>query len=85
MDNKEKHIPLRMCAACRKMKPKAELLRITLKDGTPALDALGKAQGRGMYVCRTEECILNAKKRGSIERVFKCSVDKIFYDSLLDM
>ncbi|MBO4897995.1 MAG: YlxR family protein [Clostridia bacterium] len=84
MDKKEKHVPLRMCAACRGMKPKAELLRITLKNGTPALDLSFKAQGRGMYICRTEECVLKAKKKSAVERALGCAVDKEFYDSLLN-
>ena len=84
MNKNEKHIPLRMCAACRQMKPKEALLRIVLKDGIPYLDKTEKAPGRGMYICRTEECILNAKKRGSAERAFKCAADKEFYDKLLD-
>ena len=84
MDKKEKHVPLRMCAACREMKPKEALLRITLKDGEPALDLSFKAQGRGMYICRTEECVLKAKKKSAVERAFKCAVDKNFYDSLIE-
>ena len=73
-----------MCAACRQMKPKETLLRIVLKDGILSLDETGKAPGRGMYICRNGECILNAKKRGSAERTFKCAADKEFYDKLLD-
>ena len=73
-----------MCAACRQMKPKATLLRIALNGGVPCLDKTGKAPGRGMYICRNKECILNAKKRGSAERAFKCGADKEFYDKLLD-
>ena len=84
MDKKEKHVPLRMCAACREMKPKAELLRITLLGGVPAVDKTYKAQGRGMYICRTAECVLKAQKRCAVERTFKCAVDKDFYGKLLE-
>lgn len=73
-----------MCAACREMKPKEELFRITLKDGAPALDRSYKAQGRGMYICRTEDCVIKAKKKSAIERTFKCAADKDFYDRLLE-
>ena len=84
MDKKEKHIPLRMCAACREMKPKEELFRITLCGGRIALDSSFKAQGRGMYICRTEECVLKAKKKSAAERTFKRAADKDFYESLLE-
>ncbi|MGC8904978.1 YlxR family protein [Thermus sp.] len=46
-----KHVPLRMCVACRKRRPKGELLRILLTETGFHLDPSGKLPGRGAYVC----------------------------------
>jgi predicted RNA-binding protein YlxR (DUF448 family) len=49
-------------------KPKRELLRITSVDGKPALDATGKANGRGVYLCAVGTCFDLAKKKKAISR-----------------
>lgn len=57
--------PLRMCIACREMKPKKEMLRIVKNaDGEIFPDPTGKAAGRGAYICASEQCrkLLGAKK-----------------------
>jgi uncharacterized protein len=46
-----KHIPLRMCVACRQRRPKGELLRLLLTPEGFQLDPTGKLPGRGAYVC----------------------------------
>ena len=32
------------------------------------MDLTGKAKGRGVYLCKNEECFLKAKKKKAIER-----------------
>jgi predicted RNA-binding protein YlxR (DUF448 family) len=49
-------------------KPKRELVRITLSDGRARPDPTGKANGRGAYLCRREECFMKAKKRRAFSR-----------------
>ncbi len=67
-----KKIPDRMCISCREMKPKKELLRIVSdKEGNIFLDTTGRANGRGAYICKSDECILKAKKIKALERTFK--------------
>ena len=67
-----KHIPQRMCVACRKMYPQNELIRLVRdnKTGEIKFDCDKKLFGRGAYICK--------KKRG-IERHFKCAVPKELY------
>ena len=69
------HIPLRMCVACRQMKPLSELIRIVApKDSDRAeLDIHKKKFGRGAYVCRDIGCIRKAEKKRCFERHLKCS------------
>lgn len=76
-----KHVPLRMCVACRKMYPQNELIRI-VKDnesGEVKLDINKKLFGRGAYICKNNDCIQKAEKKRGIERHFKCSVPNELY------
>ena len=55
-----------LCVNCRggEMKPKKELLRILRTEtGEFVVDALGKANGRGAYLCRSVECFQKAVKK----------------------
>lgn len=52
-----KHIPQRTCVACRQVRPKRELVRIVrTPDGQIQVDTTGKANGRGVYLCRKRVC-----------------------------
>ena len=49
---------LRMCCVCREMKPKQDLIRVVkTKEGKVYIDETNKANGRGAYVCKQEQCI----------------------------
>jgi predicted RNA-binding protein YlxR (DUF448 family) len=51
------HVPMRTCAACRHVKPKRSMTRVVrTADGSIALDATGKAAGRGTYICDDPAC-----------------------------
>lgn len=74
-----KKVPMRMCVACREMKPKRELLRIVVpsKDSVtavPQIDFKGKLPGRGAYICRNSECFLKAKKSNALGRALECEI-----------
>ncbi len=56
----------RMCVVCRQMHQKDQLFRICRDAaGTPFVDYMFKAGGRGAYVCKHKDCIsaLGNKKR----------------------
>ena len=64
-----KKIPMRKCVGCGEMKPKKELLRILRTEtGEFVVDALGKANGRGAYLCRRG----NDRKRDEIRKSEVC-------------
>lgn len=64
--------PQRMCAACREMKDKRELLRIVRSpEGEICLDPTGKRSGRGAYLCRQEKCLHRIQKSRALEKAFK--------------
>ena len=63
--------PMRRCVGCGVSKPKAELVRVACtKDGLKA-DPLGRLPGRGAYICRSEECLSKALKKGGFARSFR--------------
>ena len=80
----EKNVPLRMCVACRKKRPKTELLRIVRQKetGKVFIDETKKADGRGAYLCGEKECLRLARKKKGFERSFKCRVSGLVYDGL---
>ena len=53
----DKKIPMRMCVACREMKPKKDLIRVVKTADGIRLDKTGKLAGRGAYVCNDKECV----------------------------
>ncbi len=78
-----KKIPMRMCTACREMKPKRELVRVVkTPEGEIKLDLTGKLNGRGAYLCKSVECLKKAEKSGALQRAFSNSVSKEIYESL---
>ena len=78
-----KKIPMRKCVGCGEMKSKKEMIRV-LK--TPeeefVLDATGKKNGRGAYLCFSKDCLEKAVKGKGLERSFKQSIPREVYDRL---
>ncbi|MCC8169769.1 MAG: YlxR family protein [Oscillospiraceae bacterium] len=77
-----KHIPQRMCIACRKMNPQNELIRI-VKDketGKISMDTEKKLFGRGAYICKNPDCMRLAQKKRGLERHYKCRVPQEIYE-----
>ncbi|MDR2611006.1 MAG: YlxR family protein [Clostridiales Family XIII bacterium] len=59
---------MRRCVGCMESKPKKELLRIAAADGGVFVDVTGKANGRGIYLCRREACFDAARKKKALGR-----------------
>lgn len=78
-----KKIPMRMCTACREMKPKKELARIVkTPENEIKLDLTGKLNGRGAYICKSEECLEKAIKTGAVSRAFSCEISSDVFEQL---
>lgn len=76
-------VPLRKCVGCGEMKPKKELLRILrTEDEGFLLDATGKKNGRGAYLCHSMECFNKAVKGKGLERSFKQPIPSEVYERL---
>ena len=61
-----KKIPLRKCVACNEMKEKKEMIRvIKTPENEIMLDATGRKNGRGAYICADPVSSPGKKKQGT--------------------
>ena len=78
-----KKVPVRRCVGCQEMKGKKEMIRvIRTKEGEFLLDATGKKNGRGAYICPSKECLKKAIRNKGLERSFKQSIPTEVYYAL---
>lgn len=78
-----KKVPQRQCIGCGEMKNKKDMLRvIKTPEGEILLDATGRKNGRGAYICPSMECMKKAVKSRGLERSFKMAIPKEVYESL---
>lgn len=76
-------MPLRKCVGCGEMKPKKELIRVLrTEENEFVLDATGKKNGRGAYICNSRECLKKAVKGKGLERSFKQAIPSEVYERL---
>ena len=79
----EKKIPQRQCIGCGEMKNKREMMRVLkTAENEFVLDATGKKNGRGAYLCFSKECFDKAVKSKGLERSFKHAIPKDVYEKL---
>ena len=75
--------PLRHCTECREMKSKKEMIRVLkTPENEIVLDATGRKNGRGAYVCLSQECLEKAVKSRGLERSLKMAVPAEVYEDL---
>mgnify|MGYP001724983743 CR=1 FL=1 len=76
-------VPMRQCIGCQEMKSKKEMIRvIKTAEGEILLDATGRKNGRGAYLCPSMECLKKAVKGKGLERSFKMAIPKEVYEAL---
>ena len=72
-----KHVPQRMCVACRGHDAKRGLIRVVrAPDGEVALDPTGKRNGRGAYLCHRSGCWERALATGNLGKALKTTIDE---------
>ena len=82
---KTRKIPMRMCVGCREMKEKRSLLRVVKSpEGAISFDRVGKAPGRGAYVCKSKECFERAVKQRQLERALETRIDEAVFTQLVE-
>ena len=76
-------IPLRQCIGCGEMKSKKEMIRVLkTSEDEIVLDATGRKNGRGAYLCPSMDCFKKAVKNKGLERSFKTAIPKEVYETL---
>ncbi len=76
-------IPQRKCVVCNIHKDKSDLLRIVkTKDGDIFVDPTGKKNGRGTYICKSQECLNKAKKTRALNSSLKANISEEIYQEI---
>ena len=83
MSTTVRQLPMRQCTGCQEMKNKKEMIRVLkTAEGEITLDATGKKNGRGAYLCRSMDCLEKAVKNNGLERSLKVKIPSEVYDAL---
>lgn len=73
--NKPKHVPQRTCIGCRTTSAKREFIRIIrTEEGAVVVDATGKRNGRGAYLCASRECWESALSKDRLARALRATI-----------
>ncbi len=76
----QKARPIRTCVGCGEKKDKSTLIRIVRStEGDVFPDESGRANGRGVYLCRNMECLDKACRSRALERSLKMKIDQEVY------
>ncbi len=79
----QKKVPMRKCIGCMNSKPKRELLRIVrTPEGELKVDATGKLNGRGAYLCKDIACFDKMVKGRKLNREFEMEIEDSIYQAL---
>ena len=82
---KTRKIPMRMCVGCREMQEKRSLLRIVKSpEGAISFDRVGKAPGRGAYICRSKDCLDKAVRQRQLERALETKIEQAVFSQLME-
>jgi len=75
--------PQRQCVGCRESKDKKELIRVVkTPEGDIVLDRTGRQNGRGAYLCDSEECLKKARKSNAFSRSYRMNIEEEIYEEL---
>ena len=77
-----KKIPMRKCIGCNEIKEKKAMMRVLKCEEGILLDTTGKKNGRGAYLCKSEECLKQAIKTKGLERSLKVQIPAEVYEAL---
>jgi uncharacterized protein len=79
-----KSAPQRTCAACRQVKGKKDMVRLVRTPaGSIEIDATGKKEGRGAYLCKDGACWDKLVKGKQLEHAFKSEINRKELEQLI--
>ena len=78
-----KSIPQRTCMGCNSKKDKKDLIRIVKNNKNEiSIDRTGKQDGRGAYICNSDQCLEKAIKTKRLERTLGLKISEEIYGNL---
>lgn len=78
-----KKVPMRQCTGCREMRSKRDMIRvIKTAENEICIDASGRKNGRGAYICPNMDCLKQAMKNRGLERSLKTAIPETVYQQL---
>lgn len=82
---KTRKVPCVCAWGCREMKEKKALLRIVRNaQGEISFDRIGKAPGRGAYICKSKECLTKAVRQKQLDRALETKIDEAVLSQLME-
>jgi predicted RNA-binding protein YlxR (DUF448 family) len=77
-------VGLRTCVGCREVGGKDGLIRIVRRpEGGGAVDVTGRAAGRGAYLHPVAPCLESARKKRSLERALRTTIQPELWAELI--
>lgn len=83
--NSKTFIPQRTCCVCRNKTEKDNLIRIAKVNGNIIVDNTHNKNGRGIYVCKTENCVNKLIKINAINRNLKANLTQEKLNNIIDI
>ena len=78
-----KQLPQRTCMGCYTKKDKKDLIRIVNNNELGiVVDKNSKLEGRGTYICKSEDCLNKVIKSKKLERALKGKIGEEVYNKL---
>ena len=75
--------PVRTCIGCRARRSDQDLVSVAVVGGDLVVNQRGL--GRGAWLCRDQNCVINAGKTKAFSRAFRSKLaDPVCADTLLD-
>jgi len=82
--NKPRREPVRTCVGCREEAGQRGLIRIVRRaEGGGAVDATGRAMGRGAYLHADPACVETARKRRALDRALRTAIQPELWSELI--
>jgi predicted RNA-binding protein YlxR (DUF448 family) len=82
---RRRHVPQRMCVACRQTREKRDLVRVVRSaDDAVTVDETGRLPGRGAYLCRSWGCWERALDDRRLDRALRISLNQEREQALRD-
>jgi len=80
---KPRKVPTRTCTGCATASDKRRFVRVVrTPEGHVEIDATGKANGRGAYLCADPDCFEMARKRRRLDSALRVSLKEDDYTRL---